>query len=288
MSSDLDMRLWECERRIVRVGESIDRQIIRLSAVGQGARTLRWYGGAVVGGQRQVGTVTVTIKYVNGNAIPKHDSGTAWTAGAPVLVRTYAPDLSSYTTATHYASATTGTLVLNLTVGSYYLVNTYQLDSTLFLADSISGSLPNGVFQMSNALSRSFNYYQRLDSGYPGTDTPLGCEVWQGNYHFKLGSVRAKISVGGGAETNMTYTAVSGSVTYTATIGGIAYNVKSIDVNEGGYHWHRFGRLSWVEPGEPIPAFAAPNSVDYDENTLTWDTSPGGEVVVKVYADQSA
>jgi hypothetical protein len=126
MSSDLDMRLWECERRIVRVGESIDRQIIRLSAVGQGARTLRWYGGAVVGGQRQ--PANMRVRLLGYNATPR---------GAGVTVQVW----DSNTTAM-LASGTTdadGRASFNMPTGTAYR---FKVPATTKYAERTS----DGVF----------------------------------------------------------------------------------------------------------------------------------------------
>jgi hypothetical protein len=288
MSSDLDMRLWECERRIVRVGESIDRQMVRLSAVGQGARTLRWYGGAAVGGRRQSGVITITARWTDGRAIRKYDNITEWTDGLPFNRNNRGTDnLGVVDTAVFYTSPTTGVVAIDLTNGNYYSIirrTPSPLTSDFIFTTALTVNFGTTFLAPPGAKSSTYTFG-------PQSAT---CEVSDGCYFFYTKSAAAlKIKIGGGAyqafplDTGLstpTWSLTTGGVTYTLA----AYSVSAANVATGTTEtWWRVGRMRWIEDGE-ISIAVTPNSADYTNDTLTWNAAPGGGATVKFYADATA
>lgn len=278
MSYEVKARLWEAERRSHRLADSIERQSRRLAAAWQSGRTAQWRGGQVVGGERDQSSVTISMLYVDGRPIIKHDSGSSWVDGFPARLtyRPNYPDLSGGITTTYYASPLTGQVTASLVNGGWYNYAA-GYDGSLFATVSSSGICNGAYFQSPS--SGSVVVKQRLHPDYPSTTTPQGWEVWEGSYHFRLGTV--KISVGGGANTTMSINA--DNTVWSATIGGVIYYLGAVGVTSGSYFWWRVGKLRW-DDGGPIPPYKNPDSTDYANNTLTWTGTPGGTAIVTIYA----
>jgi hypothetical protein len=199
-----------------------------------------------------------TVYMPDGRVMRKSGTPGSWQAGVAVGI------VSGSVTVYQERSDADGVAHFNIASGTYYIDIDAQEGFTV-------ASTPF-AFPATTSVTRTGNAWT--------ADTNNLVEWYQGRY-FITDSQTVKMSIGSGSEVTMTNT---GAGTWSAFINSRVWYLSSSSFATGA---KRAGILSWnVTPG-PVteaPANYWPDSVDYDNDTLSWSTYTPGAATVTVKA----